>query len=138
MQPRVPETRQNSYYLLRFWRPKDNMVLYARDVSRNGDYRRDWTPDGDLALAYKFRNRSDARSAARAKRFEELNKGPWRSGCRIPGMERKSGHDKSAAYFWEVVKVTETITTTFEEEIAVSNMPAMLQIAREVECAAKT
>jgi hypothetical protein len=42
----------------------------------------------------------------------------------------EKSRDTERAYYWEIVKVVETITRTFEEEGVDSNMPEMLQIAR--------
>jgi len=125
-----PKTKTRRYWILRFWRPKDNEVKYARDSSGGRRHRREWYATHDLRLAYEFQSRADARQAVRAKAFEDLVKGVWRQGSNMRGYERKSGYDTDNIYFWEVVQINETITTTFDVRIDVSNAPDMIQIAR--------
>jgi hypothetical protein len=127
---RDPETRTNVYWLLRFWRPKDGKVKFARDLNDGRRNRRSWDDTENLKRAYQFHSRSDARQVAKAKVFETLVKGPWEHRSRMPGFERDAGYDGTKAYFWEVVKVTETITTEFDSAVEASNAPAMVQIAR--------
>lgn len=103
---------------------KDDKVLYARNIAPHGSYRREWDTSNDVRQAYEFRDRTDARAATRAKFFEEYLKGPrYQHGWDI-------GRNGDLAFYWEVLKVTETIVTSFEEEIVTSNAPPMVQLAR--------
>jgi len=120
-----PETKTRRYWLLRFWRPRDNSVRYAKDSSGGRQYSRDWYPTDERKHAYEFQSRSDAKRTARSKKFQDLVEGK-----RYQHGMRAGKRDASMAYFWEVVLVEETITTTFNEEIEVSNAPGMVQIAR--------
>lgn len=126
---RQPITRTEVYYIVRFWRAKDDHVLFIEDVSRYGERNRCWSYSEKVEKAYHFRNRADAKRAIKSKKFEDFLKGP-RTDAWAEERRRIGDRYKHLAYYWEIIKVTETITTNFEEEITGSNAPAMIQLAR--------
>lgn len=127
---RDPTVETRRYWLLRWWRPRDNKICYAKDLGYRADYRRTWSTCDAAVGAYQFQHRSDARQAARAKAFEDLRDGD-RNLVRDPTTGRGVYmRDPASVFFWEIVEVTETITTTFEEEVSGSNAPPMVQLAR--------
>lgn len=127
---RSPTVEKRRYWLLRWWRPRDNKICYAKDLGHRADYRRTWSTCDVVVGAFQFQHRSDARQAVRAKAFQDL-----REGVRREILDPSKGYavymrDPASVFFWEIVEVTETITTTFEEEISGSNAPPMVQLAR--------
>lgn len=127
---RSPTVEKRRYWLLRWWRPRDNKICYAKDLGHRSDYRRTWSTCETPVGAYQFNNRSDARQAVRAKAFEDL-----RDGVRREILDTNKGYsvymrDPASVFFWEIILVVETITTEFEEEINSSNAPPMVQLAR--------
>jgi hypothetical protein len=139
------KTETKVYYLLRFFRD-GKPDIYAAVHKYHGGTNRSWCKSESQEArkasahrfaqsakdsrdgAYQFPNRSDAQRTRKAPIFEELLKG------RRIAYGRKAGqHDESTRYFWEVVKVTETIVTSFSDEIVSSDAPPMLTIARSVD-----
>ena len=120
MEPKV-ETRR--HWILRFWRTMDDTVYYA--AAQDWGVKRNWWKVSDRPSATKFTRKADARGGVKRKAFEKLLEPDklWQPG---QVYEVTPG----ATFFWEVVEVVETITTTSEESVAVSNAPAMVQIAR--------
>lgn len=124
MEPKV-ETRR--HWILRFWRTMDDTIYYA--ARQQWGMKRDWWKVSDRPSATKFLRKSDARGGVKRKAFERLLEGEklWHTGH---AGEQVYEVMPGATFFWEVVEVVETITTTSEESISVSNAPAMVQIAR--------
>jgi hypothetical protein len=115
------KTKTRFYFLLRFFR-KGRPEQYAYDQDPRGS-RRSWYHAKARRSAYQFPNRGDARRVLQSPAFKELLLGK-RNGYRA------GRRDEDTRHFWEIIKVTETIVTSFEEEIIVSDAPAMLTIAR--------
>jgi len=136
------KTKTRFYFLLRFfrngvpdiyagctiygcrreWYPSKTQVAVAATTHSRARPAHDARAD-----AYRFPKRGDARSALKSPAFEELVKGKRAEYGRNAG-----NHREETRYFWEIIKVTETIVTSFEEEIVVSDAPPMLTIARSV------
>jgi hypothetical protein len=129
---RDPKLETKRYWLLRWWRPRDDKTLFAKDVSHYNDVRRSWATTEEIKEAYKFPNRSDARQVAkRVKAFKELREGKDRL-IYVAGRATYR-NDPTSVYFWELIEVTETITTVYEEEITASNAPPMVRLARSID-----
>lgn len=125
-------TTTRFFYLLRFWRQKSGDVQYACDMKRHAN-KRDWWYSEKRGEAYEFNYRSDARATIKSVAFDKLLR-PRSAYCFCENFHRVAlGRCKDRpelAYYWEVVKVTETIVTTSVEEIIVSDAPAMVVLAR--------
>ena len=122
-----PRVRTRRFWILRFWRTLDDKVHYAVAKHYHRE-KRTWFSTLVRSEATEFSYKSDARGGIKRKAFEELLKpGHDLVSCDGLGVYREI---PGSQYFWEVVEVTETITTTSEEEVSVSNAPAMVQIAR--------
>ncbi len=113
------KTVTKTHFLLRFWNQKTGDTQYAHDM-RRWSSKREWWPTSKRGEAYRFDNRSDARKTMKSVAFDRLLRPSGFYGEAKP----------TPNYYWEVVKVTETIVTTSEEEIIVSDAPAMVVIAR--------
>ena len=126
MEPKVEIRR---HWILRFWRTMDDTIYYAS--AQQWGAKRNWWKTQSRTDATKFLRKSDARGGVKRKAFERLLEGEklWHTGH---AGEQVYEVMPGATYFWEVVEVTETITTTTVEEVSVSNAPAMVQIARAV------
>jgi hypothetical protein len=116
------KTDTQTFYVLRFFRLRDKSTLYAYDTGRFSHKRQWWYSDKERK-AYRFGNRGDARGALRSKSFQEDLLHP-RSSYGM--MEERAGD----VYFFEIIKVVETITKTYVEELAVTDAPAMLALGR--------
>lgn len=114
-------TTTRFFYLLRFWRQKSGDVQYACDMKRHAN-KRDWWYSEKRGEAYEFNYRSDARATIKSVAFDKL--------LRPRSAYGRCKDRPELAYYWEVVKVTETIVTTSVEEIIVSDAPAMVVLAR--------
>ncbi len=102
-------TTTKFYFLLCLFR-EGEADLYARDCSFPRASRRSWILTDKRTKAFRFQNRSDARQQTRSVDIKlKLARAGW---------------------LWEVIKVTETIVTSFEEEIVASNAPDMVVLAR--------
>lgn len=109
------------YFLIRFFRDGSD-DFYAENVTRYTPARRSWGYGHNRNSAYQFSNAGDARQALRSPAFADLLFGWFQHGRRQP----------ETAYYWEIIRVTETLTTSFAEETVKSDpkTPAMLVIAR--------
>ena len=116
-----PKTQTRFFFLLRFWRQKSEDIQYACDTNHHA-YKRDWFYTDKRSKAYKFNNRSDARRTIKSVAFDRL--------LRPRSAYGRCKDRPDLAYYWEVVKVTETIVTTSVEEIIVSDAPAMVVLGR--------
>jgi hypothetical protein len=106
------KTETKFYFHLRLYTLKKEVwPYYAYDVSPGWRNNREWAPTHDQPRAYRFGNRSDARTALRGVTIKKFLK----------------DHN---GWFWEIVKITETIVTSYAEELVVSDAPAMVQLGR--------
>jgi hypothetical protein len=118
------KVRTKFYFLIRFFRDGSD-EFYAENEARWTYGRRSWGYSSNRANAYEFPNAGDARQALRSTAFADL----------ILGRQSNYGaclRRPETAYYWEIIKVTETLTTSFAEETIKSDpkTPAMLVIAR--------
>ena len=98
---------RRSYSLLRLFSLTVETVHYAHESRYRN---RTWYLTENRNEAYKFQNRSEARTR-----------------LRLQEVQRKLRED---GWFWEIVKVTETTVTSFNVELVVSDAPAMVQLGR--------
>lgn len=112
------------YFLLRWFRD-GKPDKYTSNRFYNFNHRQGWTSTSTRADAFQFPNRSEARQRVGLRCFEDLLNGRQSMSGSCPRMPE-------TAYYWEIVKVTETVVTSFSEEIIVSDprTPAMLVLAR--------
>jgi hypothetical protein len=104
------KTTTSTFYVLRIYYPGGE-VFYAYDSNRGYRLRASWCGTSKPESAYRFGNRSEARRILKSVWFKDFLK-------------------KYTNWFWEVVKITETTTTSFEEEMVTTDAPAMVAIAR--------
>lgn len=108
-----PKEHKRRYWIVRVFCPDMNGDFYLYDARGYGQ-RRDWWLAVSFEKAYQFHNRGDARAGARSKCIKDKIK------------------DEPGDWFWEVVEITETITTTYETVPVCGDAPAMVQLARAV------
>ena len=106
-----PTTKTKFYFLLRFWHRKTGEHRYVYNSTPHYQ-RREWWMTDKRSRAYVFGNRRDAKGALR--------------GTNIKSWLEKEG----SPWFWEIVRVTETIVTTYQLEIVGSDAPAMAVLGR--------
>ena len=82
--------RHRFYFLLRLFRVDSPKVLYVRQYRHT----REWWTTEKRSEAHEFQNRSEARQRTRAVHIAQRMRDGW---------------------LWEVVRVDETITTSFKE-----------------------
>jgi hypothetical protein len=119
-----PTTQKRMFYILRFFRLRDKKVLYAYDTRRYANKRQWWYTD-KLASSYHFQDRGDARGALRSVSFQNDLLKPTKSHYGTEAPED--------AYFFEIVRVVETITKSYVGDIEVTDAPAMVCLGRSAE-----
>jgi len=111
------------YYLLRWFRD-GKLDVYARNA--NYGARNSWYTTNIRSESYRFPNRAEAKQRIKLKAFKDLLNGPRRS------INDRFVVCEIERYFWEIIKVTETIVTSYADEIVGSDKetPAMVVLAR--------
>jgi len=105
-----PKEQSKTYWVFRLFKPGREGEQYAYNCKRWAN-RAEWALTDLFMQAERYHNRSDARRILKSA---------------VVKSHLKYHED----WFWEVVKVVETISTTYEVEVVCGDAPAMVQIAR--------
>jgi hypothetical protein len=99
------KVEERFYFLLRLFRVDKPVVLYAYRYRHH----REWGTTDKRYDAAQFQDRSEARAKTRTVEIKYKLEHGW---------------------LWEVVRVDETIVTSYKETFLVSNAPPLITLAR--------